>query len=109
MEKVIKQLDKVINTIKNSDDYKKCIEIKNKMNDNDELVEMIERVKVLQKKIVNNPDSIDLVNEFNDINDKLNNIPIYHEYLYYLDRVNAMIIYVNDSLNDYFVETINEY
>ena len=30
MEKVIKQLDKVINTIKNSNDYKKCIEIKRK-------------------------------------------------------------------------------
>lgn len=109
MENVYKQLDRVINTIKDSDDYKKCIEIKNKMNNNTELVEMIERVKKLQKKIVNNPDSIDLENEYNELNNKLNDIPIYHDYLYYLDRVNEMIIYVKDSLNDYFVEIINEY
>ncbi|MBR1937303.1 MAG: YlbF family regulator [Bacilli bacterium] len=109
MENVYKQLDRVINTIKDSDDYKKCIEIKNKMNNNTELVDMIERVKKLQKKIVNNPDSIDLENEYNELNNKLNDIPIYHEYLYYLDRVNEMIIYVKDSLNDYFVEIINEY
>ena len=109
MENVYKQLDRVINTIKDSDDYKKCIEIKNKMNNNTELDDMIERVKKLQKKIVNNPDSIDLENEYNELNNKLNDIPIYHEYLYYLDRVNEMIIYVKDSLNDYFVEIINEY
>ena len=109
MENVYKQLDRVINTIKDSDDYKKCIEIKNKMNNNTELVEMIERVKKLQKKIVNNPDSIDLENEYKELNNKLNDIPIYHDYLYYLDRVNEMIIYVKDSLNDYFVEIINEY
>lgn len=109
MENVYKQLDRVINTIKDSDDYKKCIEIKNKMNNNTELVEMIERVKKLQKKIVNNPDSIDLENEYNELNNKLNDIPIYHDYLYYLDRVNEMIIFVKDSLNDYFVEIINEY
>ena len=49
-------LNEVINTIINSDDYKKCIELNNTMASNEELVSLIEEIKKLQKKYVNTRD-----------------------------------------------------
>ena len=46
--------------------------------------------------------------ELDSVLDKLNNIPIYCDYLRYLDKVNQMISYVNDEMNDYFYKLLNE-
>lgn len=100
-------LNEVINTIINSDDYKKCIELKNTMSSNEELVSLIEKIKKLQKKYVNTNDQEILV-ELEKLEEKSNNIPIYVIYMQYLEKVNEKIEFVKDELNDYFYEVLNK-
>ncbi len=100
-------LNEVINTIINSDDYKKCIELKNTMASNEELVSLIEKIKKLQKKYVNTNDQ-ELLVELEKLEEELNNIPIYVIYMQYLDKVNEKIEFVKDELNNYFYEVLNK-
>lgn len=100
-------LNEVINTIINSDDYKKCIELKNTMSSNEELVSLIEKIKKLQKKYVNTNDQEILV-ELEKLEEELNNIPIYVIYMQYLEKVNEKIEFVKDELNNYFYDILNK-
>ena len=100
-------LNEVINTIINSDDYKKCIELKNTMASNEELVLLIEKIKKLQKKYVNTNDQ-ELLVELEKLEEELNNIPIYVIYMQYLEKVNEKIEFVKDELNNYFYEVLNK-
>lgn len=100
-------LNEVINTIINSDDYKKCIELKNTMASNEELVSLIEKIKKLQKKYVNTNDQ-ELLVELEKLERELNNIPIYVIYMQYLEKVNEKIEFVKDELNNYFYEVLNK-
>lgn len=100
-------LNEVINTIVNSDDYKKCIELKNTMSSNEELVSLIEKIKKLQKKYVNTNDQEILV-ELEKLEEELNNVPIYVIYMQYLEKVNEKIEFVKDELNNYFYDVLNK-
>lgn len=100
-------LNEVINTIINSDDYKKCIELKNTMASNEELVSLIEKIKRLQKKYVNTNDKEVFV-LLKSLEEELNNIPIYVIYMQYLEKVNEKIEFVKDELNNYFYEVLNK-
>ena len=108
MEKVYKSLEEVINEIKNSSEYKEVLDIKEKMNENEELVELIEKVKELQKKYVRTNFDSNIKEELDRVENKLNDIPIYNIYLEKLESVNNKINYVKDSLNDYFDNLLNE-
>lgn len=105
---VSKAINDVIYCITNSDDYKKCILIKNQMSCNEELVSLIELIKSKQKDFIRSGDSESSKNELDDLNKKLNSYPIYVEYLKSLDKVNAMIDIVHDDLNNYFYNIFNE-
>ena len=108
MEKVYKSLEEVINEIKNSSEYKEVLDIKEKMNENEELVELIEKVKELQKKYVRTNFDSNIKEELDRVENKLNDIPIYNIYLEKLELVNNKINYVKDSLNDYFDNLLNK-
>lgn len=108
---MVKQLNKaltdVVDTIINSNDYKACLEIKEKMSKNEEIVQLVEKIKKLQKKYVNTNDS-ELLQELKVLEDQLNDIPIYVIYMQHLERVNQMIDLVKDEVNDYFYQVLNK-
>ena len=103
----MEELNKVIDYIINSDSYKKCLELRDKMSKNSELMGLIDEIKTLQKKYIKNNNS-DIKKELDEKTDKLMNIPIYYKYNQKLEEVNNMISYVEDELNDYFEKVINE-
>ena len=76
------------------------------MNDNTELMDLIDKIKKLQRKYVNTNND-DILMELKDLEDKLNSIPIYVIYMQYLDKVNEKIEFVKDELNDYFYKILN--
>ncbi len=102
-----KAIDEVINTIINSSDYKSCVEVKEKMSSNEELVSLINKIKSLQKKYVNTDDE-NILKELNKLEEELNSIPIYVIYMQHLEKVNEMINLVNDELNNYFYDVLNK-
>lgn len=101
-----RKLDDTISYIVNSFQYKKCIALKEKMSKNAEITDLVEKIKILQKQYVNTKDESILV-ELKNLEEKLQNIPIYVSYMQYLDDVNQMINYVKDELNDYFYRLLN--
>lgn len=103
-----KAIEDVILYIKSSDDYKKCVELKEKMSNNNELCSLIEEIKNVQKKYVrsNFDDNVKL--ELDELERKINDIPIYVIYMQHLSKVNEMINLVKDELNDYFYKLLNE-
>lgn len=101
-----KELEEVINTIINSDDYKSCIQLKEKMSANKEICGLVDKIKVLQKKYVRE-NGEEVLEELKLLEERLNEIPIYVIYMQHLEKVNEMINYVKDELNDYFYKVLN--
>ena len=108
MEKLYKSLDEVITCIKESPEYKDCLKIKEQMDSNEELVDLINKVKELQKKYIRSNYDSNIKKELDKYESKLKEIPIYNIYLTKLEEVNKMIDYVKDSLNDYFDQLLNK-
>lgn len=104
---VNKKLDEVINCIINSDDYKKCILLKEKMAKSEDITLLVDSIKKLQKQYVNTHDEDKLL-EVKKLEKELNVIPLYVSYMEHLERVNQMINYVKDELNDYFYHLLND-
>ena len=89
----MEKLDEVVNTIKNSKEYKTVIELKEKMNSNEDINSLVKKIKILQKKYIRTNDK-NIKLELDSLEKKLNEIPIYHIYmenlengekLYYID------------------------
>ena len=108
MEKLNKELDELVDYIKNTDDYKKCIKLKKQMDENEEVKSLIKEIKLLQKKYIRSNYDNKIKTILDEKNKMLFEIPIYVMYNQHLESVNNMISYVKDSLNDYFYELLNE-
>ena len=101
-----KAIDEVINCIINSPEYIECLDIKKKMDNNTEIIDMIKQVKLLQKKYLRT-NSLEVKEKLDELESKLNEIPIYYIYNKKLEIVNEKINYVKDELNDYFDKLLN--
>lgn len=77
------------------------------MSNNQDICELVEQIKKLQKKYVLEKDS-KILTELKSLEDRLNNIPIYVIYMQHLEKVNEMINYVKDELNNYFYQVLNK-
>ena len=100
-----KKLEEVITVIKESEDYQECIKLKEKMKKNAELMQLIDTLKTLQKEYVKN--GYQDKEKLEEVENKLYEIPIYATYMERLEKVNQMISYVEDDLNDYFYQLFN--
>ena len=109
MENFYNNLEELIDYIKNTIEYKKCLELKSKMRSNSDINSLIENIKNLQKKYIKSNYDSDIKLELDKLNDELNNIPLYITYSENLEKVNQMISYVNDELTDYFYKIFNIY
>lgn len=100
-----KKLEEVITVIQESEDYQECIKLKEKMKKNAELMQLIDTLKTLQKEYVKN--GYQDKEKLEEVENKLYEIPIYVTYMERLEKVNQMISYVEDDLNDYFYQLFN--
>lgn len=108
MEKECREsLEDVVSYIIQNEDYQECIRLKEQMSKNEDVVLLVEKIKSLQKKYIRNHYSMELKKELDELEEQLNAIPIYHIYNEYLVKVNEMIEYVKDELNDYFYQVVN--
>ena len=108
MEELYRALDEVIKSITESDEYKTCIELKDKMSGNINITNKINKIKKLQKEYVKNNYCSKIKIELDELNKELISIPIYKIYMDNLEIINDKIDYLKDSLNDYFYKLFNE-
>ena len=104
MEEFDKSLEELIQVIKNSKEYQKCLSCREQMKKNPEILELIEKVKDCQKKIIRGNANEE---EYQAYQDELNSIPLYQVYLQNLEVVNQMIEYIKDEFNQYFTDLLN--
>ncbi len=102
-----KALDDVVKCIINCNDYKKCIELKEKMQTNEDIKIRVEQIKKLQKEYIKSTDEA-IKLKLETLEKELMEIPLYAIYMQHLYKVNDMINLVKDELNDYFYKLLNE-
>ena len=104
-KEILNKIDEIIKTIEESDDYFKYLDLKNKISNNKELVNLINEVKLLQKDVVHHLNKKEILNE--KINE-LNNYPLYREYNNTLSEINNTYAIIENSLNNYFIKVLNQ-
>lgn len=107
LNKLDESLDELISYIKNSNEYKTCFELKEKMKKNQELTKLITDIKLLQKKYVRSGFDTSIKQRLDEKNKVLEEIPIYSIYKENLEEVNRNINIIKDYLNDYFSKKMN--
>ncbi len=105
MNKEISQkVNEIINEIENSPLYKKYLDLQDKIKNNKELMELINKVRVMQKDVLHNKDSEDNLDK---LVDELNNYPLYREYSNTIYEINNIYGIIESRINNYFEDIIN--
>lgn len=108
MEKLDEELDDLVSYVKSTDDYQKCISLKQKMDENEDIKKLVNEIKKIQKKYIKSNYDEKIKAELDQKNEELSSIPIYVIYNQSLEKVNEMIDYIKDSFNDYFYDLLNK-
>lgn len=106
-KKLSKAVQEVVSSITESDEFKECIRLKEKMGENSEIKELVDTIKKLQKKYVRTLDD-SVKEELDKAQERLDSIPLYDSYQKKLAEVNKKIDIIKDELNDYFYKVVNE-
>ena len=102
-----KSLEQLIEYIKNTEDYKQVLVLKNDIDNDKELKKLIEEVRTYQKKYVKSSFNEEIKKELDKKLEELNSNKLFVTYSYHLDKVNDMIKLVKDELNEYFYQITN--
>lgn len=107
MENLNKSIEELISIIINSKEYQTCLQLKEQMSENEELLSLISDVKNLQKKYIKSNYNEKVKQKLEEEDEKLKQIPIYVIYNENLEIVNQMINTINEELNQYFYDKLN--
>ena len=108
---ILKEVDNIVSFIKESDDYKEYLFLKDKLSKNKKALSLINDIKTLQKEIVKKEikkeNILRLEEEINKKILELNKIPLYVDYIRIQEKLDELFQYIKEKLNDYFEERIN--
>ena len=96
-KEVINEIDTLINTIKSSDIYKEYIELLEKVSLSNEIKELTNEIRLINKKLVVTP-SVELEELLSKRVNELNEIPLYLEYKYKLEELNNMLTIIKNKV-----------
>ncbi len=74
---------------------------------NSRVNKLVQELKDTQKEYIRNEKDPELKKKLQNIEKKLNEIPIYHEYNKNLEKINDQLFVVKEELNEYFDKKIN--
>lgn len=104
-KEITKKIDEIISDIETSSTYQEYLSLKEKIKNDKELMELINKVRIMQKDVLHHKDTKEnlekLVNE-------LNNNPLYREYNNVVYEINNTYGIIESSLNNYFDDIINQ-
>ena len=94
---VINEINMLINVIKENSIYKEYIELLNKVNGSNEIKELTNELRNLNKRLVLTP-SIELEEKLKLKEKELNEIPLYLEYKYKLEELNNILTIIKNKV-----------
>ena len=108
---ILSEVDKIIEFIKESDDYEDYIYLKDKLSKHEEANNLITEIKKLQKQAVkqevNKMDTKELDNKIKENLDKLNKIPLYRDFIDKQEVLNDYYQTIKERLDEYFYNKMN--
>lgn len=108
---ILNEVDKIIEFIKESDDYKDYIYLKDKLSNHEKANNLINEIKLLQKKIVklevNKQDTKELDNKIKKDLEELNKIPLYVDFITKQEELNDYYQTIKERLDKYFYNKLN--
>lgn len=102
-----KAIDSLIEVIVSDYDYQMCLKLQEKMKHNMSLMDLIDKLKHMQKKYIKSGYNKDIKKDLDSLVDQLYQIPLYASYMMHLEKVNDMLSYIENELNQYFYELLN--
>lgn len=110
-DNILKKTDELVNYIQNSNDYIKYQKLVQEVKKNQEIMDIIEEVKKLQKVAVNKEyhqeDAKNINDQIKTNLKKLKTYPIYQEMTYLQEDLNNLFMTIKNMLDDYINEQIN--
>ena len=103
-KEIIDKVNEIINEIENSLVYQKYLTLKKQMANNQELMELINKVRVGQKDVVHKKIKKE---ELDKLMNELNSNPLYIEYNNALFEINNTFSIIESRLNKYFERITN--
>ena len=103
-KEILEKVDELVKEIEDSPDYQKYLLLKDKISKNKELMELINKVRVLQKDYVHH---LTKKEELDKLVDELNSNPLYREYNNTLYEINNTYAIIESKLNKYFQDKLN--
>ena len=101
---IVDKIDEIIKEITDSSLYKEYLNLKEKLDNNPEIKEMINKVKVLQKDVIH---KIEREETLQTLLSKLNEEPLYREYSNVVADLNNLFSIIENSINNYFEKILN--
>ena len=107
-EEIEEKALELVDAIKDSNDYKEYLKLKEKIKSNDEIMEEIDKVKALQKSYVKSAYLDNKIKQELDKElDKLESISLYREYQNKVKKINNIMITIKEGLNIIFDDILN--
>ena len=103
-KEILLKIDEINNIIENSDEYQKYLDLKDKIANNKELMQLINEVRLLQKDTLHH---VKDKHELEEVTKELNSYPLYREYINTLYEINNIYNIIESSLNNYFKDKLN--
>ncbi len=108
VQKLLQKVDDLILFVKESKEYQLCLEAKEKMSENKELMQLIEEVKNLQKQYIRSNNAKEDKKKLDEKIEVLNEIPLFVTYNQNLEVVNQKLQIIEDEVNHYFYSKLNK-
>ena len=110
-DKILNEIDSIISFIKESEDYKDYLFLKDKLSKNEKALSLINEIKKTQKELVKKElrkeDIKELDDKINNYLKELNRIPLYVDFITCQQKLNNYIDIFRESLNKYFLRKLN--
>lgn len=106
MDDISNEIDNLFDSFENSKLYKDFVNVKKQLESNEEIMNIITRIKRLQKIAVNNKDEM-VEKEIKDLYKKLESYPLYQSYLIIKDLVQDELFGVKEQFDSYFKEILS--
>ncbi len=101
MNKIKENIDELFCDLKEKEVYKNYVSVKKQLEENEEISNIINDIRRLQKIVTNNKDA-NVEIELKKLYDKLNSYPIYQSYLSIKEELEEELFNIKEPLEKYF-------
>ncbi len=106
MNNIKNEIDELFDELEESKLYNDYVVIKNKLENNNEIMNLISEIKRLQKIATNNHDEV-IEKEIKKLYKRLESYPIYQSYLIIKDELEEELFEIKEQFGNYFKEILS--